>query len=312
MKSALVPDSIKDYLIDALSLTHDGIGIYDANDILVYCNDTLASMFSMTAIDATGMSFDSLIEFNYSTKTGLNIESDSLSEWLEMAHGFRRSEKFRSFEIDFRDNRYFLVTEHTAEDNSILIFCSDITHQKQTEAKLLDLNKQLSIIAYQDSLTGIYNRRCFYERVESELSRCFRQNLNASVLMIDLDRFKMINDNFGHEGGDTVLVEVASLIKDILRDYDIFGRVGGEEFAVFLPDADLDAARETATRILKNIRQYKFPAPVGLLQVTASIGVSSTNHESCLLKDLFRDADKLLYQAKKEGRNQVKYNSRPG
>ena len=305
MNSALIPGSIKDHLIDALSLTHDGIGIFDANDILVYCNDTLASMFSMTAIDATGMSFDSLIEHNFNTNTGLNIESDSLSDWLEMAHGFRRSEKFRRFEVDFCDSRYFLVTEHTADDNSMLIFCSDITVQKRAEVKLLDLNRQLSILAHQDSLTGIYNRRYFYQRVESELSRCIRQKLKASVLMIDLDHFKNINDNFGHEGGDTVLIETANLIGKILRDYDIFGRVGGEEFAIFLPGTGLKAAKDTGTRILKQIRQFSFSAPVHSIKVTVSIGVAATNHKRFLIKDLFRDADRLLYQAKNEGRDRL-------
>ncbi len=262
-------------------------------------------MFSLSAQQATGMSFDALIEYNFKAKAGLNIESDSISSWLDMAHKLRRSKKFRSFEVDLQDNRWFLVTEHTSEDDSILTFCSEITQQKKTDAKLRELNHQLTILAYHDSLTGIFNRRYFYERVESEFSRSTRQGSNSSILMIDLDHFKAINDKFGHECGDMVLVETTAQIRKMLRDYDIFGRIGGEEFAVFLPDTDLAAAKDIGERILNQIRHFSFSATVDSFRITASIGVVAIDHKHSSLRDLLRYADQLLYQAKKEGRDRV-------
>ena len=94
------PDEIRDLVFESLSLTHDGIGVFDARDILLYCNDNMASMFSLPVESAVGMSFDELIKHNYEAKSGLLIEADSLDQWLETAHRMRRSKTFRSFEVD--------------------------------------------------------------------------------------------------------------------------------------------------------------------------------------------------------------------
>ena len=254
LKSSQIPQEIKELIFESLSLTHDGIGVFSAGDILVYCNEVMAAMFGLQVDTATGKSFDELIEFCYTAKTGLAIDTENLESWLDIAHRLRRSSKFRSFEVDHVDNRWFLVTEHTAADDTMLLFCSEITLQKKNEAKLKDLNEMLTELAYRDSLTGIFNRRYFYESAGIGLSRCLRQKANASLLMMDLDYFKLVNDRFGHEGGDQVLIETTALVRDLLRNYDIFGRLGGEEFAVFLPDTDLAGALIIANRILEKLR----------------------------------------------------------
>ncbi|MDH5355167.1 MAG: diguanylate cyclase [Gammaproteobacteria bacterium] len=308
MKSSTITFSneIKDLVIDSLSLTHDGIGVFDAKDTLLYCNEVMAEMFSLPASAAIGMPFDSLIKHNYQTKTGLVIETDSLSQWLSQAHKLRRSQKFRRFEVDFHGDRWFLVTEHTSADKTILMFCSEITEQKIYQAQLEELNNCLVKLAYRDPLTNLLNRRSFYESAENELSRCNRQSLKISLLMIDLDKFKSVNDRFGHEGGDKVLIETSTIMLDLLRQYDLLGRLGGEEFVILLPNTDISEAVVIGNRILQKLRKASFPAPMKDLQVTASIGASEyarSLHSS--LDDLIRDADQKLYQAKSSGRDML-------
>lgn len=293
-------------MFESLSLAHDGIGIFSADDELLYCNEVMAGMFGLQVETATGKTFDQLIEFCFKEKSGLAIESEDLDSWLAMAHRLRRSKKFRSFEVDHVDNRWFLVTEHTAPDQTMLLFCSEITQQKKIENQLRKLNKQLSIIAYRDPLTDVFNRRYFYEAAEIELSRCLRQESTASLLMIDLDYFKSFNDRFGHEGGDQVLIESSGLVRDLLRNYDIFGRLGGEEFAVFLPDTELSEAVVIGNRILDKIRQHVFLPPLEVCKLTASIGAAGVVANRETLDLLIRAADEKLYLAKSEGRDRIK------
>ena len=263
-------------------------------------------MFALQVDSAIGKSFDELIENCYTAKTGLAIDTDNLENWLDVAHRLRRSKKFRSFEVDHVDNRWFLVTEHTASDNTMLLFCSEITLQKNNEVKLRDLNEKLTELAYRDSLTGIFNRRYFYESARIELSRCVRQKTSVSLLMMDLDYFKSVNDRFGHEGGDQVLIETTALVRDLLRNYDIFGRLGGEEFAVLLPDTDLVEAIVIGNRILDKLRQHVFLPPLETSRVTASMGVAEVDETRTTLDTLIRGADEKLFLAKREGRDKVK------
>jgi len=306
MKNTEIGAKVQKQLLNSLSLTRDGIGIFDADDILVYTNSVLASMFNQPVALATGMSFDILARHSYLTQTGLKIESSSIEVWLKSAHQLRRSEKFRSFEVDCYDNRWFLVTEHTADDDSILMFCSDITEQKKSTQKLNQLNQQLQLLANVDSLTGVYNRRYFLERSKIELARCIREKKPLSLLMIDLDHFKLVNDNYGHEAGDNVLIHVSNLIRDLLRTYDIFGRLGGEEFAALLPGSTYSNSRGIAERIVSELGESGIMVNSEKIQITTSIGIAEYHNTLGTLEKLIAEADRHLYEAKKEGRNQVK------
>ena len=299
------PDEIRDLVFESLSLTHDGIGVFDADDVLVYCNDNLAAMFSLPADTAIGMTFEDLIRHNYEAQSGLLIETDCLEQWLATAHRLRRGKTFRSFEVDRVDNRWFLVTEHTAEDDTMLIFCSEITRQKAHEAKLTELNQRMTELASRDPLTNLYNRRHFYEMARIELARCIRRETDVSLLMLDLDHFKSINDRYGHEGGDIALCEATALIGQLLRGYDIFGRLGGEEFAILLPHTGPESAETIANRILQRLRTYEFPPPLAEVRLTVSIGIARASDCPDGLEQLLRAADEKLYRAKRDGRDRL-------
>ncbi len=129
---------------------------------------------------------------------------------------------------------------------------------------------------------------------------------NFAVIMLDIDHFKKINDNYGHLTGDYILKEVADIVHHEVRDSDIFARVGGEEFIVLLPQTKLNGALKTAQKIRKSIEEYEFSFKGESIHVTLSLGITSTTSKDTYFSVLDR-VDKALYKAKKDGRNRVEY-----
>ncbi|MEC4749350.1 diguanylate cyclase [Methylomicrobium sp. Wu6] len=170
--------------------------------------------------------------------------------------------------------------------------------------RLQALNKELELLSNTDMLTGIANRRLLNHAFAKEIARARRYHSSFSVIMLDIDYFKTINDNFGHQAGDHVLQMLAVLLDETVRANDLVGRWGGEEFLLLCPETDLNGALQLANTIRQKIQQYDFGLP---LIVTVSLGVAEY-HESQSLEDLIKIADTALYNAKKAGRNQVKAN----
>jgi diguanylate cyclase (GGDEF)-like protein/PAS domain S-box-containing protein len=165
--------------------------------------------------------------------------------------------------------------------------------------------KELEYRAYSDYLTGLSNRRYFIEQAELELSRYNRYSGKLSLLMFDIDFFKKINDTYGHNIGDLVLQKIANISRDILREVDILGRIGGEEFAVLLPETSMKDSIEVAERMRIEISNAQLVLDKKItVNFTASFGVVSANNNSTI-DDLLIKADKALYKAKNSGRNRV-------
>lgn len=158
-----------------------------------------------------------------------------------------------------------------------------------------------------DGLTNAMSRRAFLDLAEHEFSRAKRFQRPLAVLMLDLDHFKTINDTFGHPFGDLVLSTCAAAWKTALRDNDILGRMGGEEFCVILPECTLDSAARTAERLRQVIEELKFPSAPTDFSVTASIGYAIVSEQDANLAGTIERADRVLYQAKLRGRNRVEY-----
>jgi diguanylate cyclase (GGDEF)-like protein len=156
--------------------------------------------------------------------------------------------------------------------------------------------------AQTDELTGLMNRRAFYERAQVLYAQCRRNQQPLCALMMDMDHFKQINDTYGHQAGDQVLRQIGGVISASFRQADVYGRLGGEEFAVLLPNTSLDTAREIAEQLVKAISGLAAEPVLGL---TASLGVASTHSQDQDLHGLMNTADKALYRAKAQGRNQV-------
>jgi diguanylate cyclase (GGDEF)-like protein len=178
--------------------------------------------------------------------------------------------------------------------------------------KLKNLQQELEIQAHIDYLTGIPNRRYFMEIAEHELARAQRYNLAFAVIMLDIDHFKHINDQFGHNAGDQVLQFLAKLMQKSLREVDSIGRIGGEEFAIILPQTDKERALELAERLHTTIAQTKIPLnDKTTVRITISMGVTVLNDQAITFETLLNQADKGLYQAKSAGRDRIVFSPMP-
>ena len=165
-------------------------------------------------------------------------------------------------------------------------------------------HEELERRAYLDYLTGLSNRRHFFEQAEKELDRVRRYGGALSVLTLDIDRFKLVNDTHGHKVGDLVLQKLAQVCSATLRDIDIIGRIGGEEFAILLPQTASEQALQAAERLRVAIADAEIPLQSGLpLHFTASIGVTALVDKEVSMDTLLSQSDQALYQAKAQGRN---------
>ncbi|NMM14843.1 MAG: diguanylate cyclase [Rhodoferax sp.] len=174
----------------------------------------------------------------------------------------------------------------------------DISARKKTELALKTL-------ANTDFLTGVATRRHFVEIAEREFLRAVRYKSPLSLLALDLDHFKRINDNHGHAGGDSVLQSFVQTVGEFLRAADVFGRMGGEEFCVLLPQTDLEGAGALARRILGGVRLTPAPMTPQSVSFTVSLGISSLNTNASSFEELMRAADDALYRAKSLGRDRM-------
>lgn len=176
----------------------------------------------------------------------------------------------------------------------------DLTEHKELQFALEDL-------AMTDSLTGMANRQAFMERAKSEFYRARRYGHSLSTIMIDIDHFKSINDQYGHAAGDEVLRQVGHQSQTRLRDSDFIGRIGGEEFALLLPDTPHDSAYLVAERMREQLSKTTiFLDNETRLHVTASFGVATMNNDDADIHTVMQRADTAMYEAKHGGRNQVK------
>lgn len=202
----------------------------------------------------------------------------------------------------FGEHKYFDVFLARMQDVSdkysgIIIILDDITKRKMLE-------DQLNYLATTDALTGAHNRHSFSELGNEEITRSKRYQRPISLLMLDIDDFKRINDTFGHAVGDDVLRALSDKCLSIFRQTDIFGRIGGEEFAAILPETTLDAAQQVAERIRVALSQIKVNSSKEQISFTVSIGVVERD-EKQELSDIMNYADKALYEAKNMGKNRV-------
>jgi diguanylate cyclase (GGDEF)-like protein/PAS domain S-box-containing protein len=188
-------------------------------------------------------------------------------------------------------------------DPCYIVGAVDITGRKNMEEKLRHL-------ATTDALTGAHNRRFFFETAERELRRTARLEHPAAVLLLDIDHFKRINDTYGHAAGDDMLRGLVEIIEGELRDYDILGRLGGEEFAVLLADTSIETAMEVGDRLRAAVAGSPIATVAGRLKMTISIGVAAVEPGALTVDVALSRADRAMYRAKSLGRNRVELDGR--
>lgn len=306
--SNLRDEKLQSILSEFMTNTMNGIIVFDENDKIIFCNDAAARLYGYDKYsDLENMYFREAVAHCYHSQKGLIIDTDNLEDWFEYAEGIRRSEQHRRFEVDIHDGCWHLVSEQVVENGCLVVVSTDITDKKKAEIQLADMSKELFILANTDALTNTSNRRHFIEQANTERRRCLRGKYGYALLMLDLDYFKSINDTHGHACGDNVLIQVTQTIKLQIREFDLLGRVGGEEFAIFLPNITKTSALEIAERIRSSIEkiQVQVPCEETAIKVTTSIGVALDENAEKSIDEMFLIADRLLYKAKKFGRNLV-------
>ena len=196
---------------ELLEHSPDAFGVFDNHDRLVLCNQNMAAIWGLSKEQALGQNHSELIKRAYELGQTVNIETEDIDEWIADIRSRQRAQKHRVFESDWRDGTWVQVSELLLDNDFLVMSTRDITELKQAQLKLQQALEQLSKIAAVDELTQVLNRRSFNERAEAEVKRCQRYHHPLSLLLLDIDHFKQVNDNHGHGTGDLVLQTFAKL-----------------------------------------------------------------------------------------------------
>jgi diguanylate cyclase (GGDEF)-like protein len=205
-----------------------------------------------------------------------------------------------------RDGAYDFITE-PFQPQMVKAAIDRAFERIKLQRQLTEATNKLQLLAITDDLTSLHNVRYFNERLAIEFERARRYDVPLSCIMLDVDYFKDINDEYGHLKGDEVLRRIAKIIKDSIRSSDLAVRYGGDEFALLLPQTGLEKSQMLAERIKQSVGEYDFSdISHRLPEITVSLGVCTFPHEKIKQKnDLIKLADEALYAAKQEGRNKV-------
>lgn len=237
---------------------------------------------------------------------------EHISSWLNT---FKAESSFKPMTLpnnNYEDNEMIklksIISDMGRNVHEHTVALEEKVAQRTTklEKQTIELEKaklELEKLAYTDNLTGIANRASFFQKADEELRRARRLSYEVGIMMLDLDHFKSINDNYGHDAGDEVLQIIATTMADCLRKEDTLGRIGGEEFAIIVPGADKVGMHKLANRLNASIGLQSFSFLNSDEKVTVSIGYTKIKEEE-LFKSALKRADEHLYTAKNSGRNQ--------
>ncbi|MFT5664685.1 MAG: diguanylate cyclase (GGDEF)-like protein [Gammaproteobacteria bacterium] len=317
-------------LFDAIDNMVEGMVVYDSSGYLLSCNRAFRDMYNYTESDAApGVHCDELgvIDVHLGNAFAGDENDGSGEDFFKRKWAYR--EKLEgSLTVKMQDGRWIRTTDRAMKDNSIVSIHVDVTDLKhaqekiqKTQKELADLNvnlehqiaeRTMALIqakklaehqARTDPLTGIKNRRAFFESANIIHQQTLRLGMEYVLLVIDIDNFKLINDNYGHLVGDQVLILLSNAIGSTTGASNIAGRIGGDEFAILLPELGTDAGRSRAKQLAICFAQKIDTLGALVLKPTLSIGVEQYRHGDNDTKSVMFRADKALYRAKQNGRN---------
>lgn len=264
-----------------------------------------ADFLKLYAVQPGAQTFGSIMRHCHAHKVGPLIDCQDIEAWLDVVQTKRRSKPLRRFEVDLIDGRWMWAIETTFPDGWVLTAVTDFTAIKHKEFTLRSARDAAIAASETDDLTGLYARGAAMKRFDQLLEQSKMSGESLTAVLVDLDHFKMINDHFGHDGGDQVLVHFATCIRDVLRDRDILGRVGGEEFLFVMPGANGHQAARIIERLQAHLRDQRLKIDEINMRYTFSAGIAEWSAGKTL-ESLYREADQALYAAKSAGRDQVR------
>jgi diguanylate cyclase (GGDEF)-like protein/PAS domain S-box-containing protein len=284
-------------LVSALETVEHGVVITDVNANIEWANKAFETLTGFSRHEAIGMRPNELV------KSGKQDPAFYQNLWDTILSG----NTWRGEIVNRRKNGELYVEELVIspvkdQQGCIRHFVGvkqDVSERKRIQTELWEL-------ATTDGLTGFLNRRHFMARLENEFARVQRNNHRVAVLMLDLDHFKQINDGYGHPTGDAMLQHFAGIIRAELRKIDVVGRIGGEEFAIFMPETDAEPAIIIAERLRNVLADTPLVIDKHTISITVSIGIALMHADSGTADCVLTKADKALYTAKENGRNSVR------
>lgn len=301
------------FLDSVMESIGDGLVVIDRNYMILHANSAAAATIGLEKAEIIGKKCYETIHGN----TSPCQDAEVVCPMHEVFGKGRTSQVLHKHIDSSGTEQYIDITASPIKDADGRIIAMVETYrnlmQRQTDDELINLVKKfneaqvrLKQMAITDDLTGLRNRRYIMERLEEEFQRAKRTGRPLSLVMLDIDHFKDINDAHGHLFGDSVLKTIASRIRDCLRRHDIVGRVGGEEFLVISPDSGVEEAVLVAERIRRVVHSKAIGDGDIEVSVTLSAGVTIAGSEDKSADRVFFRADTALYKAKQEGRNRVK------
>jgi len=312
--STLKVDEVLDRLLDnvyrVLPCTMTNIVLIDENRIgRVAHHRGYVDPEVITWLKTVSFDIDNVYSYHYMDKTGQALivpDTHAVDYWKI------RDNQLRSYlgapiqvkgkTVGFLNLDHDQVGFYTIEHAERLQAFANLAAIALENARLFDKVNELATL---DGLTGINNRRHFFILSAVEVQRAHRYRKSLSLLLIDIDRFKSVNDTFGHQVGDVTLQKVAEILRTTVRDIDISGRYGGDEFCLLMPETDNPDALNAAERLLNMIRKLEISTNQGIQHITASIGVSTLSEHHSSFDELLQQADQALYSAKQKGRNRI-------
>jgi diguanylate cyclase (GGDEF)-like protein len=285
-------------LTSALDAIRYGIVLLDKDFEARFINHAYYRMFAL-APPPSGAAYHLTDLIAHARTTGVyDTGGQAIDDYVRARFALIQNGTRSAMQFKVSDGRILNFEAKILPDGGRMITFDDITD-------LVQAAERLRVLATVDDLTKLLNRRHFLDSLKSEFSRAQRHDRPLSVLMIDADDFKGINDRHGHSAGDDVLRSMAERCRGVVRESDIVGRLGGEEFAIALSDTDMPNAVQTAERLCRGVAAEPFAVDGDKLHVTVSIGVAARRAQISDPDDLLRFADRVLYAAKANGRNCV-------
>ena len=279
--------------------SRDAVMILDRDRGFVNCNNATLKVFGCSSADE--FIGKQVMDFSPPLQPSGALSADEAEKHLDDAQA--RGGCFFEWQHKRRDGDTFPA--------EIMLSPVEVEGQQMFQGLIRDITRrkamedELTRLASKDPLTGANNRRVFLEKGAYELSRSQRYNHEFAVLMMDVDHFKSINDTYGHQAGDEVLKALVYHSSNLIRETDIFGRLGGEEFAVILPETDAPTAAGVGERLRSRLADIRVGSEKGGIRFTVSLGLGVMTSGSDSLQRIIGRADAALYKAKKQGRNRL-------
>ena len=265
----------------------EGVVVLDLQQRVIGINPSACQIIRTNSTDAVGKSASSILWFSNDSAFQLHTEQKDLT--------------FHHNELD-GIKHYYDVTTLPIKNRQEVTVGTLITIKDVTERHLSFMTAH--ILATTDSLTGVYNRRHFLELLETELARATRLSHPLAFIMFDIDNFKLFNDKYGHAVGDEILIKTTTTCQAHLRKFDLFGRYGGDEFVILLPQANSTLAADIAERLCQLVRNIHISVNDKPVSITISVGITGYHNNGKVTTDkLLRSADVAMYQAKQKGKN---------